>query len=93
MSAVDPEEQLLFTLNTGIPVRPRPGGGRKEGRKVEREGGKKGKWGRARESEIKRVEGRVGRRVGEKEEEREGTERRKKEGSGRKEGEVTSLKL
>ena len=43
-----------------------------------------------RESEIKRGEGRVGRRVGEKEEEREGTERRRREGSGRKEGEVTS---
>ena len=49
-----------------------------------------GKWGRVRESEIKRVEGRVGRRVGEKEEEREGTERRRRKGSGRREGEVTS---
>ena len=40
MRAVEPEEQLLFTLNTGIPVRPSPGGGEGEkegGRKEERE--------------------------------------------------------
>ena len=70
MSAVDPEEQLLFTLNTGIPVRPRPGGGR--------EGGKERERGRVRERggrvEERRVEGRVGERVGEgkKESGREG---------------------
>ena len=43
---------MLFTLNTGIPVRPRPGGGREGGK--ERERGREGE--RKREGERERRE-------------------------------------
>jgi len=61
MRAVEPEEQLLFTLNTGTPVRPSPGGGKgeKEGGRKEGRKGRKGREGRKEGREkIQRMLGR-----------------------------------